>query len=78
MWCTLFANLLVCLRHWASSKCTMGQAEAKVSSINDTRSSPVFTFLNAEFVTTNMTVTARRMSVTLNELPNFPTGGSFE
>ena len=56
----------------------MGQAEAKVSSINDTRSSPVFTFLNAEFVTTNMTVTARRMSVTLNELPNIPTGGSFE
>ena len=78
MWCILFANLLVCLRHWVSSKYTMGQAEAKFSSINDTRSSTVFTFLNAEFVTTNMTVTARRMSVTLNELPNFPTGGSFE
>ena len=56
----------------------MGQAEARFSFINDTCSSPVFTFLNAEFVTTNMTVTARRMSVTLNELPNFPTGGSFE
>ena len=56
----------------------MGQAEAKFSFINDTRSSPVFSFLNAEFVTTNMTVPAKRMSVTLNELPNIPTGGSFE
>ena len=56
----------------------MAQAEARFSFINDTCSSPVFTFLNAEFVTTNMTVPARRMSMTLNELPNIPTGGSFE
>lgn len=49
-----------------------------MSFIKDTRSSSVSTLLNAEFVTTNMTVPAKMISVMPSTLPSCPAAGSVE